>query len=616
MMTNKKFLALTLALLFGGLVSGCSRMNQIAFHLPPATSGVKVEKDIMVPMRDGVHLATDVYLPQAPGPFPVLFTRLPYGKRFAGLLPMVGRIFAERGYAFVIQDVRGRFKSEGRFFPFIDDAQDGIDNFRWIQQQPWSNGQIGSWGLSYLGFTQWVVAPSLPELKAMSPAVTTPNMHEAIYRGGVMNLLTIFTFFGLTGIKETTFLNPLNHFDALKALPVEKVDDALGEDNYYFNEVASPERARHLLEKINFRDSYSRIQTPALMVAGWYDMFLGPQIADFKRLRKEGTGAAKQSRLIIGPWAHVLIGGDGTDDIKVKENVFELPETIAWYDHWLKGVDNGAEKLPAIRYFLMGANEWKTAEDWPPAGFAPVEYYLHSQGQANTVSGNGGLSRDRSGGENPDSFDYDPANPVPTRGGSSLVVPFFTTYCHPFRLYGPANQLPLESRNDVLVYTTPPLTEPIEVSGPIQARLFASTSALDTDFSAKLIDVLPNGKALLLQDGIIRARYREGLLKGEALIQPGKIYEYDIDLWQTANFFRAGHRIRVEISSSNFPRYVRNLNTGGDQALETTPVIAHQRIYHDAEHPSRLVIWVKTAGNEGPGPAAARAPAAPTAPIP
>jgi len=607
-MINKRLLAVTLALLFLGLGSGCSRMNAVAFKLPPATSGVKAEKDIMVPMRDGVRLATDVYLPKASGPFPVLFTRLPYGKRFAGLLPMIGRIFAERGYAFVIQDVRGRFKSEGKFFPFIDDAPDGIDLFRWIQQQPWSNGKIGSWGLSYLGFIQWVVAPSLPELKAMSPAVTTPNMHEAIYRGGVMNLLTIFTFFGFTGVKETTYMNPLNHFDALKALPVDKVDDALGEDNYYFNEVGSPERARHLLEKIDFRDSYSRVQAPALMVAGWYDMFVGPQINDFLRLRKEGVGAARQSRLIIGPWSHVLIGGDGTDDIKVKENVFEFPETLAWYDHWLKGVDNGAEKLPAIRYFLMGANEWKTAEDWPPAGFAPVEYYLRSQGQANTVSGNGGLSRDRAGSESPDSFDYDPADPVPTRGGSNLVVPFFTTYCHPFRLYGPANQLPLESRKDVLVYTTPPLTEPLEVSGPIQVKLFASTSALDTDFTAKLIDVLPNGKALLLQDGIIRARYREGMLKGEALIQSGKTYEYTIDLWQTANLFRPGHRIRVEISSSNFPRYARNLNTGGNLAQETVPVIAQQKIFHDAEHPSRLIIWAK--------PAAAPAPAAAATPVP
>ncbi|MCX5859608.1 MAG: CocE/NonD family hydrolase, partial [Proteobacteria bacterium] len=544
-MINRRLLAVTFALVFAGLVSGCSRMNAYYFHLPPAQFGVKVEKDVMVPMRDGVNLATDVYLPKAPGSFPVLFTRLPYGKRFAGLLPMIGRIFAERGYVFVIQDVRGRFKSEGRFFPFVDDAQDGIDNFRWIQKQPWSNGRIGSWGLSYLGYIQWVIAPSLPELKVMSPAITTPNMHEAIFRGGVMNLLTIYTFFGFTGIKETSFLNPLNHFDALKTLPVEKIDDALGEDNYYFNEVATPERSRHLLEKIDFKDSYSRVQTPALMVSGWYDMFLGPQINDFQRLRKEGKGAARQSRLIIGPWAHVLLGGDGTDDIKVKENVFEFPETFAWYDHWLKGVDNGAEKLPAIRYFLMGANEWKTAEDWPPAGFAPAEYYLHSQGQANTVSGNGGLSRDPAGSENTDSFEYDPLNPVPTRGGSTLLIPFFTTHCRASWLYGPANQLPLESRKDVLVYTTPPLIEPLEVSG----------------------------------------------------------YEYTIDLWQTANLFRAGHRIRVEISSSNFPRYVRNLNTGGDLALETNPVTAHQQIYHDAEHPSRLIIWAKPAAALAPAPA-------------
>jgi len=605
-MINKRLLAAALVLLCWSWTSGCSRMNAFYFHLPPSQYGVKVEKNVMVPMRDGVRLATDVYLPQAAGPFPVLFTRLPYGKRFAGLLPMVGRIFAERGYAFAIQDVRGRFKSEGKFFPFIDDAPDGVDFFRWIQQQPWCNGRIGSWGLSYLGFIQWVVAPSLPELKAMAPAVTTPNMHEAIFRGGVMNLLTIFTFFGFTGVKETTYLNPLNHFDALKALPVEKVDDALGEDNYYFNEVGSPERARHLLEKIDFRDSYSRIQAPALLVAGWYDMFLGVQINDFQRLRREGTGAARQSRLIIGPWAHVGIGGDGTDDIRVKEDVFQFADTFAWYDHWLKGVDNGVEKLPAVRYFLMGANEWKTTEDWPPTGFAPVEYFLHSQGRANTVSGDGNLSRDPAGNENSDYFEYDPLDPVPTRGGSNLVIPFFTSHLHASWLYGPANQLPLESRNDVLVYTTPPLAEPLEVSGPIQVKLFASTTALDTDFSAKLIDVLPNGKALLLQDGIVRARYREGMLKGEALIQPGKIYEYTIDLWQTANLFRAGHRIRVEISSSNFPRYARNLNTGGDLALETTPVIAHQRIYHDAEHPSRLTLWTRTA----------EAPAAVTTPTP
>jgi putative CocE/NonD family hydrolase len=544
-------------------------------------------------MKDGVELATDVYIPEGIGPAPTILCRLPYGKRFMLLLPVLGKMFAQRGYVFVAQDVRGRFDSEGDFFPFIHDAEDGYETFRWIQGQEWCNGMIGTWGISYFGYTQWAIAPLVPELKAMCPSVTSPDVVEFIFRGGVLTLLTAHNFADFSRDRRNTYIGPLERLEAVETLPLENVDDAAHADLEYFNTIACPEQARQLLPQVDFKDKYQEVSAPALMVAGWYDMFLGPQLKDFNRLRKEGKGNAKQSRLIIGPWAHFQMGGDKSVKIPEKWDVFQLPANLEWYDYWLRQEENGVEDWPAVRYFLMGADEWKTADEWPPPGFGPRTYYLHSEGRANTAAGDGSLSLEPPGEEIPDYFEYNPMNPVPTRGGSSLVIPIMSSYPTPNLLVGPVDQAPVEGRDDVLVYSTPPLEEPVEVSGPIILYLYASSSARDTDFTAKFLDVHPDGKAVLLQDGAIRARYRKGVDEGESFIEPGKVYKYKIDLWQTANYFPEGHQIRVEVSSSNFPRFARNLNTGGDLAREKTPIVAYQRIYHDAEHPSRLMITVK-----------------------
>ena len=597
-----KFLTFCILL---GAGSGCTWMAARYFRLPPAEHGVRVLKDVKVPMRDGVTLLADVYLPKSGQPAPAILCRLPYGKRLGGMFPIVGKLFAERGYAFVAQDVRGRYDSGGTFFPFIHEIEDGVDTFAWVKKQDWCDGRIGSWGMSYFGITQWAIAAQTGELKAWVPSITSTDIIDTIYRGGVLTLLTAHSFSDLTRTRKITFSNTLNRIKAVETLPVEEVDDASYADLEYFNQIASPERARKIAARFPIEESHREVSAPGLFVAGWYDMFLGTQLRDFVRLRKEGKGLARQSRLIIGPWVHVGMGGDGSVDIPERWDVMQLPASLAWFDHWIRGMENEVEEWPVVRYFLMGKNEWKNADQWPPEGYGPLVLYLHSEGSANTASGDGTLCPEPPRDEFPEYFEYDPLNPVPTLGGANLLIPYFTNYPTPNLLLGPVDQRPVEDRPDVLVFTTPPLTEPLEVAGPVRVHLFASTSARDTDFSAKLIDVHPDGRAVLLQDGIIRARYREGVKAGEKFIEPWKIYEYVIDLWQTANYFPAGHRVRLEISSSNFPRFARNLNTGGDQALEVIPEVARQRVYHNAFYPSRLEVTAAGFPRGGEAPAGA-----------
>jgi uncharacterized protein len=320
-----------------------------------------------------------------------------------------------------------------------------------------------------------------------------------------------------------------------------------------------------------------------VFMAGWYDMFEGPQLKDFNKLIKEGKGNAGQSILVIGPWAHGSNKGDGSVDFgdsQKQKEVMGAKQTLAWFDHWLKGAGNEVSGWPKVKIFVMGDNAWRDEKEWPLARTQYASYYIHSQGKANASKGDGMLSINAPLSAEPqDKFNYDPLKPVPTKGGNSLGLNL-----------GPYNQAPLEAREDVLCYTTEVLAKDTEVTGPISAVLYAASDAKDTDFTVKLVDVYPDGKAVNIQDGIVRAMFRDNDPMHPTPLTPGTAEKYNIDLWATSNVFKTGHKIRVEISSSNFPRFNRNLNTGEPVPDATRSVIAHQTIYHDADHPTHIVL--------------------------
>jgi putative CocE/NonD family hydrolase len=352
----------------------------------------------------------------------------------------------------------------------------------------------------------------------------------------------------------------------------------------YFNDALDPGRIWGIYRSVSFEDKYQEVSAPAVFVAGWYDMFLGPQLKDFVRLRSEGQGAAKDSVLIVGPWGHGQ-GGDGSVDFgpeAEQKKVLGPRHVVAWFDHWLKGADNEVLSWPRVRLFIMGDNVWRDESEWPLARTRYTKFYLHSAGRANTRHGDGTLSLDPpSGFESSDHFTYDPLQPVPTRGGNNLGLNL-----------GAYDQAQVEDRDDVLCYTSAILDQDLEVTGPITATLWAVSDAVDTAFTVKLVDVYPNGKAVNIQDGIARALYRSNDPEQPTPLTPGAVERYEFDLWATANVFKAGHRVRVEVSSSNFPRFNRSLNTGEPALRAAVATPAHQTIVHDSEHPSHLVLPV------------------------
>lgn len=576
-------LALALAL------PGCVRMFSHVLQIDPGEPGVMVEKNVMVPMRDGVKLAVDIYRPKKQtGPLPAVLTILPYGTD-QGMIPKVGKLFARHGYVFLAQDCRGIEHSEGKWFPLVWDWDDAHDTLDWISRQPWFDGNLGMWGGSYFGYTQWQAAPDSTILKAMVPLFTSPNMHKMVINGGALEFIMVEGW--LTGmeaqIKEQKlepkfhdgFYNqPLRDSNPLDIQLLYTNPEMLEQDPMFLlNHPGDSEFARPTY----FKPYYSRVSAPALLVAGWFDQFLQPQLDDFVALRAEGQGAAKKSRLIVGPWVHGLPSSK-FEDGKWSGARLYVREAFAWYERWLKGVANGIENEAPVKIFVMGENVWRDEQEWPLARTQYTKYYLHSAGPANARSGRGFLSTTPPAAEPPDRYQYDPKNPVPTQGGT--FQPFTG---HPA---GSFDQSEMLKREDVLFFATEPLTEGVEVTGPISVTLYAASSAKDTDFVAMLLDIHPDGKAMYLQDGCVRARYREGYQK-PSLIEPGKVYEYKIDLWSTSNYFQPGHRIGLEITSSNFPQYDRNTNAGGEGGPENI-IIAEQTIYHDAEHPSHVLLPV------------------------
>lgn len=575
--------------------------------MAPAASGarplhrVRTRLGLAVPMRDGVRLSTDVYLPEDPGPFPVILIRTPYNNNLEAQV-QDAVYFAQRGYAVAIQDVRGRFDSEGEWSPFVHEAQDGYDTQEWCGTQPWSTGKVGTSGASYVALTQWLPAPLRnPHLAAMAPRVGFSNLyHNWVYTGGAFQLGFNLRWGAIqmhtrTNQVQYLWMPPEQHLSTLFwHLPLITSDENAGRRCEFYREWMRHPAYDSYWEKLgNIERDYDQIDVPAYGVGGWYDVFLQSTLNNFMGVRARGYSdrARRGQKVLVGPWIHDL-GARGTCsrtgdvDFGPAALVNLREEELRWFDDWLRGIDTGITREPAVRVFVMGANRWRTADEWPIPGTRYVEHYFHSGGRANSLFGDGRLDRRRPEAEPPDRFGYDPRDPVPTLGGSTCCGEDIT----PVPM-GPRDQRPAEWRPDVLCYTTPPLPADVEVTGPIKVVLWAASTASDTDFTAKVVDVSPTGFAMNVAQGIIRARFRESW-EAPTLLEPGRIYRYEIDCWSSSNCFLPGHRIRVEIASSNFPQFDRNPNTGHAFALDAELSPATQTVYHDAAHPSHIVLPV------------------------
>ena len=578
----------------------------------PRPYSVTFDYNVPIMMRDGVTTYADVFRPSAEGRVPTLLQRTPYDKSApanrTGTLDAIRA--ASHGFAVVVQDVRGRYTSEGDFYTFFNEINDGRDSIEWVASQPWSDGQVGMYGVSYVGATQWLAAKSgAPALKGIAPGVTASDYHEGwAWQGGAFELgfnlswaVGALTAANWANISERLRLHDEDadtliaakddldrwfRYMPMKDMP--RLKDGLA--RYYYDWLEHPEYDDYW-KRVSIEESHADIAIPAFNFGGWYDIFLGGTIRNYARMRELGATAAARDgqRLTIGPWVHggapPSVSGEYNFGTRAAGAAIDLMgEMLRFYDHVLLGEDNGFESDSPVRIFVMGENVWRREDEWPLARAETVSYYLHSGGRANSLNGDGALSREAPADQPPDVYLYNPLNPVPTVGGGLCCDPAFMAS-------GAYDQRWVEGRDDVLVYSTPPLADDVEVTGPVSVTLFASTNASDTDFTAKLVDVEPSGYARNLTDGIIRARYRNG--RGPAsFIQPGRVYEYAIDLWATSNLFKKGHRIRVEISSSNFPRFDRNANTGDEIGADATFVPALQTVYHTAEYPSRVELPV------------------------
>jgi putative CocE/NonD family hydrolase len=562
---------------------------------------ITVTRNVEAKMRDGVTLRADVYRPKAEGRYPVLLVRTPYDKQW---ISDFGHRGAARGYVVIAQDVRGRFESEGEWYTFRYESQDGYDTVEWAAALPYSNGKVGMFGGSYVGATQFLAAIARPpHLAGICPTVTASNYHDGwTYQGGAFEQW--FNESWTTGLAENTMRRRAEQkADALSgtkvlpliSYPVLEPPSAEGLAPYFKDWLAHPNFDEYW-KQLSIEDQYAQIQVPVFSVGAWYDIFLGGTLKNYVRLKTEaGTEAARR-----GQWLTVSVGGHAGESSSGKVGAVEfgnkLPADgdeamLRWYDWLLKGETNGVEREKRVKIFVMGKNEWREEDDWPLARAKNTKYYLHSAGAANGIApsgpghaGSGSLNTVAPAEEKPDQYVYDPSDAAPTIGGPLCCGALPTGI-------GPQDQRPAEARGDVLVYTTPAFAKDTEVTGPVSLDLYVSSSAVDTDFTGMLVDVWPNGFAQNLTSGILRLRYRNSQEKPEAA-NPGETYHITVDLWATSNVFLAGHKLRLEVSSSNFPRFDRNLNTGEEQARGTRMVKATNVIYHDKLRPSALTVAI------------------------
>ncbi|QPC84560.1 CocE/NonD family hydrolase [Phototrophicus methaneseepsis] len=566
-------------------------------------STIVIEKNMMVSMRDGVALATDVYRLEDTSPAPVLLARTPYNKEHivsaSGTFDIMRAVQA--GYVIVVQDVRGRYASEGQFNPHFQEADDGVDAIAWAAKQSWSTGVVGTFGGSYLGCTQWIPAMRQPPaLTAMAPSITPSDMYEGMaYQGGAKVLHDLRWVVDNIipaeiqrraaqgdSIPENTEYLDFN--TALSQIPLGD-HPLIQEYASFYSDWLAHQTADTYWHPASPCTAYEQINVPALNFSGWYDIFLWSAFENYMGMKARGNTehARRNQKLIIGPWSHSNFSGTFPErefGPSASSHAIDLTDIqLRWFDRWLKGIDNHIEQEPSVMFFVMGIDEWRTSTEWPLPDTQYRSYYLHSSGQANTRLGDGTLSETVPEDESPDTYLYNPLRPVPTMGGQVLMPGG--------NVIGPRDQRDVEMCDDVFVYSTPVLDHSVEVTGPVELCLFVASSARDTDFTGKLVDVYPDGRAIILTEGILRARYRHSFTEPECL-QPDVIYELRLNLWATSNVFLPGHRIRLEVSSSNFPRFDRNSNTGGAIEKETADQYrsAINRVFHDAEHPSRLIL--------------------------
>jgi len=625
-----RFLAMTSIVGVSALATeGSGQESAPRFSIPPARYRVRLEKSVMVPMRDGVKLSTDLYFPEgAQGKLPVILVRTPYDKnpwrqpRDASTLGGIAApsyIFAGLGYVVAVQDVRGKFESEGEYVYAGGDIKDGYDATGWAATQPWSNGKVGTYGCSYLGETQYQQAIERhPQLSAMIPQAAGPMQYRAGggINGGALELASLVGWFRMRGSKiyyrpppgtpREVFLATSDFFKTeptlpnidygriWSSLPVIDMLKKAGSPPTDFEDMVSHPFGDPWWDKTSYIRPTDRFDVPTLHVNSWYDYGVGETLKLFNQMRVNADSPKGRDNqfAIISPTTHcrsesttehTVVGRRALGDARLDH----LGIYYRWYEHWLKGADNGVTAMPKLQIYVMGANRWRSEHEWPLARTRFTNYFLRSDGRANSRFGTGSLNVVEPKNEPSDEFVHDPGTPVPTTGGALC-----TGCAHSSEIIdGALDQSDVETRQDVLVYTTPALEQAVEITGPLEAVLYVSSSAVDTDFSVKLVDVYPDGVAYNLQEGILRARYREGFER-KVLMKPGEVYQLRINLHATSNYFAAGHRIRLEVSSSSFPRFDRNLNTGGNNYDETTWVVARNTIHHSAKYPSHLVLPV------------------------
>lgn len=584
-----------------------------AFAQPPQAGdysktehSVSESLGVKVPMRDGVHLVVDIFRPAGAGKYPAVLVQTPYNRL---VFRRRAEWFAQRGYVVVNVDSRGRFDSEGDWDPFSAlHKTDGYDLVEWIAKQPWCTGRVGTYGASYMGWTQWWTASQAPpSLKCIVPEVAPPDhFFNAPYQHGVLVSWAVDWAGAMSGRRPNPAAKgAYGGFAATRAadyklLPYIELDDRRkhGDTKWFDTWINQNTAAGSYWKAIAYQTpaDYARVRAPSLAVTGWFDANYPGTPLNYLGMKQHGaTPELQRPRLVIGPWEHGFNKKLNVEGIDFgPQAVIDWDGYVCrWFDYHLKQRDNGVVNDPPVHVFVTGRNEWRAASDWPLPETQWTKYYLHGGGKANGSAGDGTLSTVAPQDEPADHYTYDPETPTPS--------PAFTNG----HIDGPRDVRDSAKRADVLVYTTPPLEDDVEVVGPITARLFAATSARDTDWMVRLIDVYPDGRAMFLCDGVMRARHRDpqrdGAFNAERLstLEPGTVYPYTIEFWRgVGNVFAKGHRIRVEISSSYYPYYLRNLNTGADNiGLETKTVAAQQTVHHDRDRPSHVVLPIIPRGN-------------------
>lgn len=586
-----------------------------------------VDQKVMMPMRDGIRLATDIYRPKGPGKYPVILSKTPYNfnqwidgkeaiRQYETAYDAV-----KRGYVYIVQNERGRFFSEGVWDILGTPTTDGYDAFSWISSQEWSNQKIGTIGCSSTAEWQMAVASlDHPAHTALVPqgfgagVGKIGNLYEQgnWFRGGAQQMLFTSWLYSVQNdrvrptfpvdITQEELIRVSRNFDlapenpkvdwvtALKHLPVQDIiKNVNGPIGVYEDMIRRKPNDQKWFQGGLFHDNMA-FKKPSYWFVSWYDVATTPNISLFNLLRDKSKfpEAADNQYLVIAPTLHcsfkratenTIVGERSVGDARLDYDAL----TYSWFDYWLKGQENGVKsKLPRVQYFTMGSNKWQQSETWPPKEAVATPFYLNSNGKANSRNGDGVLTLSAPKTDMPDQFSYDPANPVNSFGGNVCCIGNAIQG-------GSLDQQTMELREDILVYSTPPLTEDVEITGFIESVLFVSSDAKDTDFTLKLIDVYPDGKAYNLDETIQRARYREGYDK-EVFMEKDKVYEVKLSALSTSNFFPKGHQIRIEISSSNFPRFDRNLNTGGNNYDEKVGVVAKNKVHHSTKYPSRIIL--------------------------